>query len=413
MNSTVVHLLVLLLNLKIRMGDMPDFGKEMREKEFDLKDGVTFINHGSFGVVPLRVQEAQIRVLYEINSFPDLWFRINRRIKQDESLRLIAEFVNTEADDLVFVQNATTGVNTVLKSFKFDKGDVILCTDNTYAAIKNTCSATAELPGVKDICVEYIDLKFPIVNEDEVVEMFREYFKNNPTVKLAVIDHITSPSAIRMPIEKLIPLCKEFGVLSLIDGAHAPGQIPLNLKELDADFYTGNFHKWLYTPRGCAILYVKRTHQDWVRPLVTSHGHKTTFQNDFFEQGTRDDSPYCVVPDALTFYKDIGGYDKIYGYVDDLLNKATNMLTTSWKTEKLQIPRSMEAPFMRMVRLPKLKGLSSGDECENRIKDNILRHNIVCQISSVHGIAYCRLSANIYNTDEDYQVLCEFIRSKN
>ncbi|CAC5373933.1 EGT2 [Mytilus coruscus] len=388
------------------MGDMPDFGKEMREKEFDLKDGVTFINHGSYGVVPLRVQEAQNRVLYEINSFPDLWFRINRRIKQDESLRLIAEFVNTETDDLVFVQNATTGVNTVLKSFKFDKGDVILCTDNTYAAIKNTCSATAELPGAKDIRVEYIDLKFPIVNEDEVVEMFREYFKNNPTVKLAVIDHITSPSAIRMPIEKLIPLCKEFGVLSLIDGAHAPGQIPLNLKELDADFYTGNFHKWLYTPRGCAILYVKRAHQDWVRPLVTSHGHKTTFQNDFFEQGTRDDSPYCVAPDALTFYKDIGGYDKIYGYVDDLLNKATNMLTTSWKTEKLQIPRSMEAPFMRMVRLPKLKGLSSGTDSNQYIVDTILKYRIVVATVFIDDDFYCRLSANIYNTILDYQALC-------
>ncbi|CAG2234078.1 unnamed protein product [Mytilus edulis] len=156
------------------------------------------------------------------------------------------------ADDLVFVQNATTGVNTILKSLKFDKGDAILCTDNTYAAIKNTCNATSELPGAKDAMPsnqqtvpvsqfareEYIDLKFPIGHEDEVVEMFGNISKNNPKVKLAVIDHITSPSAIRMPIEKLIPLCKEFGVLSLIDGAHAPGQIPLNLKELDADFYT-------------------------------------------------------------------------------------------------------------------------------------------------------------------------------
>lgn len=426
---------------------MPKFGKEMRENEFTLKEGVTFINHGGYGAVPRRVQEAQKRMMDEMNSFPDLWFRRNlrltrdeagkciaeirssntddlisvqkettdlmllgnRRQKQEEARKCVAEFVNSDPDDLVFVQNATTGVNSVLKSLKLEPGDIILCTDNSYNAVKNTCENIGQVTSQKDVRTDYLALKFPIKTEDEVIEMYREYFKTNPTVRIAVMDHITSPSAIRMPIEKLIPLCREFGVLSMIDGAHAPGHIPLNIRELDADFYAGNLHKWLYAPRGCALLYVKKEHQGWVKPVVTSHGHKTSFQHDFFCQGTRDETPFCVAPEAIKFYNAIGGYEVIREYLDDLLCKATDLLTSSWKTEKLPIPKSMEAPFMRMIQVPKLEGLSTIADGERRIIENMLNHGIICTLSYVGGKVYCRISANIYNTEEDYQKLCQLI----
>ncbi|VDI52311.1 Hypothetical predicted protein [Mytilus galloprovincialis] len=393
------------------MDAMPLFGKEMKEKEFPLTEGVTFINHGSYGVVPRRIKEAQRKIIDEMDSSPDLWFRRNRRIKQDEARHCIAEFVHADPDDLVFVQNTTSGVNTVLKSMKLKPEDIILYNDNTYRAVINTCEATAQFSCIAGVRTDLLTLQFPINSEDEVVEMYREYFKKQPNVKVAVLDHITSQSAIRMPLEKLIPLCKEYGIMTLIDGAHAPGQIPLNLKELDADFYSGNLHKWLYTPRGCAILYVKKEHQDWVRPIVTSHGYKTTFQNDFFKQGTRDDSPYCVVPEAIQFYKDLGGYEKIRDYTDDLLNTSTELLSSSWKTEKLQIPKSMEAPFMRLVRLPELKqtSMNSIDDGERRIVEIIINYGIVPCITFVDGKVYCRLSANVYNTKDDYKILCDLV----
>ncbi|XP_076091282.1 uncharacterized protein LOC143063175 isoform X2 [Mytilus galloprovincialis] len=393
------------------MDAMPLFGKEMKEREFPLTEGVTFINHGSYGVVPRRIKEAQRKIIDEMDSSPDLWFRRNRRIKQDEARHCIAEFVQADPDDLVFVQNTTSGVNTVLKSMKLKPEDIILYNDNTYRAVINTCEATAQFSCIAGVRTDLLTLQFPINSEDEVVEMYREYFKKQPKVTVAVLDHITSQSAIRMPLEKLIPLCKEYGVMTLIDGAHAPGQIPLNLKELDADFYSGNLHKWLYTPRGCAILYVKKEHQDWVRPIVTSHGYKTTFQNDFFKQGTRDDSPYCVVPEAIQFYKDLGGYEKIRDYTDDLLNTSTELLSSSWKTEKLQIPKSMEAPFMRLVRLPELKqtSMNSIDDGERRIVEIIINYGIVPCITFVDGKVYCRLSANVYNTKDDYKILCDLV----
>ena len=393
------------------MDDMPSFGKDMREKEFTFTEGAICINHGSYGAVPRRVQETQRRDMDEMNAFPDLWYRQNLKVKKDEARKCISEFINADPEDVVFVENATTAINSVLKSLDLGPEDIILCTDNTYGAVKITCEATVQSSWLKGkgVRVDYLSLKFPINSEDEVVDMYRDYFKNNTNVKMAVLDHITSPSAIKMPLEKLIPLCKEYGVLTMIDGAHAPGQIPLNLRQLDADFYAGNLHKWMYAPRGCAILHVKRNHHDWVKPLVTSFGYNTSFQDGFGYKGTRDDSPYCTVPEAIKFYNAIGGYDKILEYADGLLRNATELLTTSWKTERLPIPQSMEAPFMRMIELPELEGLSTYDEAEQRIVDNIKNYKIASQITCVGDKKYHRISANIYNTPDEYQKLCQMV----
>ena len=120
-------------------------------------------------------------------------------------------------------------------------------------------------------------------------------------------DHITSPTALVFPLKKMIEECRKRGVLVLVDGAHAPGQMEINLEELRPDFYTGNFHKWMYTPRGCAFLWVHKDHQGWCTPLVTSNKYKEGFQMEFCVQGTRDDIPYFLIPEAIQFYKDVGG----------------------------------------------------------------------------------------------------------
>lgn len=398
------------------MTAIPTFGNEIKKTEFTLKDGVVFVNHGSYGVVPKRVQQAQDRIIGKMREHPDLWWRHNLRLNIEESRKCVAEFVQADTDDIVFLQNATSGICSVLRSLTFESGDIILCTDNAYQSVKYASEFIREYSNDKDVRVEYLTLKFPINNENDVIELYREFFKNKQNIKLAIIDHITSPSAIVMPVNKLVELCRENGILSLIDGAHAPGQIPLNLRQLKADFYIGNLHKWLYAPKGCAILYIKKEHKDYIKPLAISHGYKKGILTDFFHQGTRDDSAYCVAPAAIQFYNDIGGYEKIHSYADKLLREAVKLLTDAWGTEKLEIPDSMEAPFMRMIKLPKLNlfaGLSTFDEIEPILIDHLVNQNISAQYTCVDGDICIRISANVYNSLEDYQKLADFICNLN
>lgn len=394
----------------MKLENIPKFGEDMKRQEFTLREDVTYVNHGALGAVPRRVQEEQKRILDEINKYPDL-FQYEQKVKQENGRKSIAEFIHADPEDVVLVQNTSTGYNTVLKSFKWKPGDIVLGTNHSYCGVVCASEAATKAYNVKDVKTEYLQLKFPIESEDDIVEMYRQYFKINQ-VKLAVIDHITSVSACKMPIDKLIPLCKEYGVLTLIDGAHAPGQLQLNMKELDPDFYTGSLNKWLYTPAGCAMLYIKKEHQSWVKPLVTVDSYIPGIQSAFFWQGSRAYSPYCVIPEAIQFHNDIGGCKKLQEHASTLLNEATDLLTSSWKTEKLQIPKSMEAPYMRLVMLPKLKehsGLATFDEVEKMMKEHIVKHKFSVKYTSIDDRVYVRLSANVYNTREDYHNYCRFI----
>lgn len=381
-----------------------EFGKQIRTTAFALAEHMTFTNHGAFGAVPRCVKDSQKRLIDEMDASPSLWFRKTSKLKLDEARTCIAEFISADPDDVVFVQNITKGVNSVMGSLILGQDDIILCNNHNYTSVKNVCSRLSHLKGVHIVSLQ---IHFPIHNEDDVVEMYRQYFLNNKNVKIAMLDHISCSSAIKWPIEKLIPLCREFGVLSLVDGAHAPGQIPLNLKDLDPDFYMGNLHKWLFCPRGCAILYVKKKHQGWVKPALLGLSYNSSFQKDFLDQGCCDETPFCVVPEAIQFYKEIGGYEKIKAYVSPLLNKVVNEMVAQYGTEKLAIPESMEAPFMKMIRLPSIDIIDeqktySEDELDILMAQFIERFKIDASFSFVEGKAYHRCHCNVYNTKDDY-----------
>lgn len=384
----------------MKLENIPKFGEDMKRQEFTLRKDVTYVNHGALGAVPRRVQEEEKRILDEIYKYPDLFHYEQVKVKLDNGRQSIAEFIHADPEDVVLVQNTSTGINTVLKSMRWKPGDILLGTNLNYCSAVCASEAATKAYNVKDVTTEYLQIKFPIESENEIVDMYKEYFKRKQ-VKLAVIDHATSVSACKMPIHKLIPLCKEYGVLTLIDGAHAPGQLQLNMKELDPDFYTGSLNKWLYTPAGCAILYIKKEHQSWVKPLVTAESWIPGIQ-----------SPYCVIPEAIKFHSDIGGCKKLQEHAAKLLNEATELLTSSWKTEKLQMPKSMEAPYMRLAMLPKLRdhsGLATFDEVEKLMKDHIVNHRFSVKYTSMDDNIYIRLSTNVYNTREDYHNYCRFI----
>jgi len=225
-----------------------------------------------------------------------------------------------------------------------------------------------------------------------------------------IIDHISSPSGIVFPVERIIRELHKLGVLVLVDGAHAPGQLPLSLEKLGADFYIGNLHKWCYAPRGCAFLWVNKKHRDGMHPLVTGHNYKQDFKLQFFNQGTRDQTSYLCTNAALQFYRRCGGMKGIQGHTTDLLDWAQQMLCHELGTSVLAIPPSLQAPNMRVLKLPQLKGYGiRQEESERLMTDMILKHNCVTCVNFFSGELYLRISANVYNTREDYITLKDIL----
>src|SRR5262245_52656113 len=232
-----------------------------------LDSNVTFLNHGSFGSCPRPVLEFQQRLRERLERQPVQFFVHDLEGLLDQARIELANFLGAEADDLVFVPNATTGVNTVLRSQTFRPGDEILVTNHEYNACRNALNVAAERSGT---VVVVAHIPFPLKTEDEVVDGVLAGVTQ--CTRLALLDHVTSHTCLVFPMARLVDELSKRGIETLVDGAHAPGMIPLNLRELGAAYYTGNAHKWLCAPKGAGFLYVRRDRQQLIRPLVISHG---------------------------------------------------------------------------------------------------------------------------------------------
>ncbi|XP_070177170.1 uncharacterized protein [Littorina saxatilis] len=393
--------------------DSVAFGDEIRQKEFRLRPASGFMNNGSYGSVPRRVLDVQKRYLDIMESHPDHWFRRTAFEDWNDARKSVAEFVSADVEDIVFVVNATSGVNTVVRSLKLEPGDAILGTSLTYGSLKNLWHDMAEniSPGVK---AKFLEIKIPIISEDDLIQQFDDYLSKNLEVKFVLIDHITSPSAILMPVKRLGAVCHKHGAMVMVDGAHAPGQVHLNLKDLNVDFYTGNMHKWAYTPRGCALLWVKREHHGMVRPPLTSWEKGRSISEQFFNQGTRDFIPFFCAKHALQFYQAIGGMDKAVGYTRDLATRGRDLLCKELSLERLDIPSSMETPNLRMIRLPgvpkSILGFERRDAALKLQEDVYNKHDIQSVFDWVDGALYLRISTQVHNTLEDIRKLVPVLK---
>ena len=272
---------------------------------FLLNPDITFLNHGSFGACPQPVFEAYQRWQRELEWQPVEF--LGRRFDDlmREARSVLANFVGADADEITYVTNATVGLNTIARSLDLRPGDEVVTTDHEYGALDRTWRFLCEKSGA-----QYIrqPIGVPIENADAAIEAV--WAAVTDRTRALFLSHITSPTAITLPVKPLIDRARERGILTIIDGAHAVGQIDLNLHDLGADFYSSNCHKWLMSPKGSAFLYARRAVQHLVEPLVVSWGWQSEkpsssrFIDEQEWQGTRDIAAYLSVPAAIKFFRD-------------------------------------------------------------------------------------------------------------
>jgi isopenicillin-N epimerase len=272
--------------------------------QFLLDPDITYLNFGSFGACPRPVFEDYQNWQLLLEREPVQFIAMNSAKNLETARKALAAYINCDADDLVYVTNPSYAINIVAKSIDLKPGDEILSTNIEYGALDRTWNYYCRKAGAKYIRQQ---IELPIVSKEAIIEQFWKGY--NEHTKAIFISQITSATALILPVKEICAMAKERGLLTIVDGAHVPGHIPLDLSELQADIYTGACHKWMMTPKGCSFLFVKKAYQP-IDPLVVSWGYEAAMPShsqflDYHQmQGTRDFSAFLAVPKAIAFMKE-------------------------------------------------------------------------------------------------------------
>jgi isopenicillin-N epimerase len=313
-------------------------------RHWGLDPAIVFLNHGSFGACPRPVLDVQQGWRDQLEAEPVRFLgrELNGRLATVREA--IGDFVGADPDDLALVANATGGANAVIRSLRFRQGDEIVTTDHEYNAILNVLRYVAERDGAQ---VVIVGLPFPGVSPDDVVD--RVLAAVSDRTRLAVISHVTSPTALILPVERIVARLAERGIDTLVDGAHAPGMVALDLDALGATYYTANLHKWVCAPKGSAFLHVRRDRQDGIRPGTISHGlnapihERSRFRQEFDWQGTLDPTAWLAVPAAIDFIGGLmdGGWPAVVARNHELAVYGRDVLARALGGEHLRSPSTM------------------------------------------------------------------------
>jgi isopenicillin-N epimerase len=378
--------------------NMPALGAAIRH-EWPLDPQWLTVNHGSFGATPRVVTAAQDAWRRRLEEQPS---RFMRRVLPDalrHTATRLGEFVGADGKDIVFVENATVGCNAVLRSLRFEPGDEILVLSHVYGAVRNTVLYIAERSGAR---VVEASLPFPNPDADAIVASVANAL--TPRTRLAVLDHITSSSALVLPIERLAAVCRAAGALVLVDGAHGPGQVGLDLPAMGVDWYVGNCHKWLMSPKGCAFLWARTDRQEDLHPVTISHGFNKGFLAEFDWTGTRDPSAFLAVDAAIDFHVRLGGAT-LRARNAELAAAGAFHLAARLGTECGAVGDLAAA--MGLIRLP--VGGPATQERALALRGRLLDAETDAPLHAQGGAIWLRISAQAYNELADYEKLGDIV----
>lgn len=369
-------------------------------QHWTLDPNITYLNHGSFGATPRVVLEKQNEFRAMLEREPVRFFVRELEPLLDDARNQLATFLHADPQGLAFVPNATAGFNAVLRSLDLDKFDELLVTTHEYNAVRNALEFVAGLSGAKIVLA---DVPFPIASPDVVVERVLE--KVTDRTRLLMIDHVTSQTALIFPVERIVREMQSRGIDTFIDGAHAPGFLPLDLRAIGAAYYTGNLHKWVCAPKGAAFLYVRENRRASVRPAAISHGansprtDRSRFLIEFDWTGTFDPSAWLCVPESLRTIASLvdGGWPEVMRRNHELALRARDLLCDTLQLER-PAPDEMIGSMASVI-LPD----GDRDALQNRL---LFEHRIEVPIMPWPG-RVLRVSAQLYNTFADYEKLAQ------
>ena len=371
------------------------------KEHYLLNPDIIFLNHGSFGATPRPVLEAYQDWQARLERQPVQFLARDIFGELKKARQILGNYLNADADDLVYIPNATFGVNIIARSLHLEPGDEILTTDHEYGACENVWKFVGQKNGTM-IVKQPISL--PMESPAKIAKQFWQGV--TPQTRVIFISHITSPTAVRMPVEIICKQAREAGVLTVIDGAHAPGQIPLDLTAMEPDFYLGNCHKWMQSSKGAGFLYTRRELQPLLDPLVVSWGwgENSAFTTgsiylDYFEwSGTHDPSAYLSVPAAIQFQAE-HRWPAIRERCQKVLADGIKRIDKLTGLESIYSDQA--APFMQMavVRLPRVRDISAFQ------RELLLQYSIEVPCIDWHGQHFIRISVQGYNTQEDLGAL--------
>jgi isopenicillin-N epimerase len=370
------------------------------------EDETKFLNHGAFGSCPIPVLAHQQALRVELERQPLQFLSREIEARLDVARSALANFLQANPAQLAFVPNATTGINAVLRSYPFQTGDAVLTTNQEYNACRNALNFVADRTGIEIIVADIPDL---ITDAQVVIDAIITAIQ--PNVRLALLDHVVSQTGLVLPIGQIIQMLHQQGIETLIDGAHAPGMLPLNLTTLGATYYTGNCHKWLCSPRGAAFLYVDPSRIDDVHPTTISHGRndsrtsRSRFHLEFDWTGTWDPTAYLSVPTAIDFMG-----SRLPGGWPELMNQNREKAIDARQhlAQVLEIPLPCPDQMLgSMATLP----LPDGNAAQ-LVRHLWETHKIEVAVFPFpqRNSQMLRLSAQIYNDAEEYNVLAQVLK---